>query len=429
MNNIPPSPAHSSSPDTAGKSTFRYKWVWIGAFLFLAFLVFLYFRHPTTSSNSPDKHRQTRLPVGVETAQTGDMPVILVELGTVVPIANVTVQTRVSGHLLKVYFQEGDYVKKGDLLALIDPRPFEATKAQYEGTLAADMAQLQQARLDNGRYQRLIRQNSVSAMTAQDQQYKVAQLEGQIKVDKALIQQQSLNIMYSHITAPVDGRVGIRQVDAGNYVTAGQSGGLVILTQMEPMSVILTLPESQIGPVVEQLRAKKSLNVEAWDSTDQKKLATGTTQVIDSEIDTATGTVRMRAIFPNKDYRLFPNEFVNAHLLVDTLHNVIIIPSHALQTGPNGQFVYVVGKDNTIDVRDVKTGITHADHTVITQGLKAGETVVTEGTDHLSAGTHVSIQDDRENTPPSASPSGPKTTAPLVKPASTPQGRTHPKNH
>ncbi|QNT77295.1 efflux RND transporter periplasmic adaptor subunit [Entomobacter blattae] len=373
------------------------------AFLVCLLLAFLFFRQSFTTSSQKHSYSQEAQPVGTASALIGDMPVILSELGTVVPITNVTVQTRVSGHLLKVYFHEGDYVKKGDLLALIDPRPFEASKAQYEGTLESDTAQLEQAKLDSARYQKLMHQNSIASQTAQDQQYKVAQLKGQIKVDQALIQQQKLNIMYSHVTAPVEGRVGIRQVDAGNYVTAGQSGGLVILTQMQPISVILTVPEKHIQPIVEQLRLSKKLTVEAWDSSNTKKLAKGTTEVLDSQIDTSTGTVRMRAIFDNTDTRLFPNEFVNAHILLKTLSKVILLPTRSLQTGPDGQFVYVVKPDHTIEVRPVNTGESYNGNTVITSGIKANEMVVTDGTDHLKTGIKVSVANPAPLKEPSAS--------------------------
>ncbi|MBV1838440.1 efflux RND transporter periplasmic adaptor subunit, partial [Acetobacter estunensis] len=203
------------------------------------------------------------------------------------------------------------------------------------------------------------------------------------------------------ITAPVDGRVGIRAVDRGNYVTAGQSGGLAILTQMQPISVIFTLPQDQLAQVADRLRATGSLPVDAWNSSNTQKIASGAVSVLDSQIDTATGTVRLRAIFPNQDEHLFPNEFVNARLLVDTLHNAIMVPNNALQTGPNGQFVYVVKTDSTVDVRNVTPGITDGTQTVISTGLVAGDRVVTDGTDHLRAGIKVTIPDDKTSTKPS----------------------------
>ncbi|WP_241694429.1 efflux RND transporter periplasmic adaptor subunit, partial [Komagataeibacter melomenusus] len=330
-------------------------------------------------------------PVAVTAVSRGDMPVVLTELGTVVPITNVTVQSRIDGYLMQVLFTEGQHVHKGDLLALIDTRPYEVLLAQYEGQLAQDVAQLRAAQVDNARYQRLIQQNSVAAMTAKDQQYKVEQLEGTVKADQALVDNEKLQITYCHIVAPVDGRVGIREVDMGNYITAGQTNGLVILTQMQPISVIFTLPENDIGPVATRLREGTPLSVDAWDSANLNKIATGQASVLDSQIDTSTGTVRMRAIFPNSQEELFPNQFVNARMLVSTDHDALLVPTNALQNGPNGQFVYVVKADSTVEVRNVKTGHANNTMTVVTDGVKEGERVVTDGVDHLRDGVKVSI--------------------------------------
>lgn len=282
-------------------------------------------------------------------------------------------------------------VKKGDLLALIDPRPYEALKAQYEGTLKSDQASLKQAKLDNARYQQLLKQNSIAPMTAQDQQYKVAQLEGQIKADQALIKQQELNIMYSHIRASVDGRIGIRQVDAGNYVTEGQSNGIAILTQMSPISVILTVPENNLSMIMDALKKQPELSVEAWNSDNTTKLADGKASVVDSQIDTSTGTVRMRAIFPNANWELFPNQFVNAHILVKTLNNVLTVPNNAIQTGPDGSFVYIVQDNSKVKLQNIKTGYNDGENTVIESGLKLNDKVVTDGIDQLSDGSKVTI--------------------------------------
>lgn len=330
-------------------------------------------------------------PVAVQTVHAGSMPVELTELGTVVPITNVTVQTRVEGYLMQVLFTEGQHVHKGDLLALIDPRPYQVQLEQYEGQLARDKAQLEQARVDNGRYQRLIRQDSIDAKTARDQQFMVQQLEGTVKADQALVDNQKLQLIYCHIIAPVDGRIGIRAVDRGNYVAAGQSGGLAVLTQMQPISVIFTLPQDQLPEVFAQLQARKSLPVSAWNSSNTQKIADGTVSTLDSQIDTATGTVRLRAIFANEDEHLFPNQFVNAHLLVKTLDHVLLLPTTAVQTGPSGLFVYVVKDDDTVSVQPVTTGISNGTLSVVTSGLKEGDRVVTDGTDHLRAGIKVSI--------------------------------------
>ena len=378
----------------------RGKWIVIGIAALVALLIAFAILRPHSGQNKGTgrRHSQTAgagdvQPVAVATVRTGDMPVILHLIGTVVPVTNVTVTPRVSGHILKVYYQEGQHVHAGDELELIDPRPYEATLAQYEGTLAADRAQLEKARVDNARYQRLIRQDSTSAMTARDQEFTVQQLEGQVKFDEANVRNAQLNVMYCHIIAPVEGRVGIRALDMGNYVTAGQSGGLTTLTQMQPISVIFTVPQNQLGSVAEHLRASGSLNVEAWNSEDTQKIASGTVKALDSQIDTATGTVRMRAIFTNEDETLFPNQFVNAHLLVNTLQNVLLVPGNALQTGPDGQFLYVVKPDMTVADVPVKVGATNDSDAVILSGVSLGDRVVTDGVSHLRPGAKVSIPD------------------------------------
>ncbi|MFT8719528.1 MdtA/MuxA family multidrug efflux RND transporter periplasmic adaptor subunit [Acetobacter sp.] len=389
----------TSSPTPPSSSPRRRRWIWvIVLLLFVAAVAYALVGHRQKSARRVGPTATDAQPVAVQTITRGDMPVVLTELGTVVPITNVTVQTRVDGYLMDVKFTEGQHVKKDDLLAIIDPRPYEVALRQYEGQLAQDQAQLERARIDNARYQKLIRQDSVAAMTARDQEFTVKQLEGTVKVDQALVDNQKLQLIYCHVTAPVDGRVGIRAVDKGNYVTAGQSGGLAILTQMQPISVIFTLPQDQLAEVVDELRAGQKLQVEAWNSSNTEKISTGSVSALDSQIDTSTGTVRLRAIFPNEDEHLFPNQFVNARLLVKTLHDAIIVPSNALQTGPNGQFVYVVKADSTVEVRNVKPGITDGTRTVVDSGLQAGDRVVTDGTDHLRAGASVSIPADHPDT-------------------------------
>ena len=346
---------------------------------------------PLRNAQAATKTVDAGIPVSVATIKAGDMPVVLSELGTVIPVTNVTVQNRVEGYLTQVLFTEGQEVHEGDLLAVIDPRPYEAELKQYSGQLAADQAQLDEARMDNARYQKLLRRDSIDSQTAQDQQYKVKQLEGTVEADQGLVDTYRLDIEYCHITAPVSGRVGIRAVDRGNYVTAAQSGGLAVLTQMQPISVIFTLPQDKLGMVWKRLRTTRTLPVEAWDSTDTTKLTDGAVSSLDSQIDTSTGTVRLRALFPNRDEDLFPNQFVNAHLLVDTEHDVLLAPTSAIQSGPNGSFAYVVQPDSTVAVRLLKTGVSQGDTVVVTSGLKADEQVVTSGIDRLHAGAKVTI--------------------------------------
>ncbi|MBO1359405.1 MdtA/MuxA family multidrug efflux RND transporter periplasmic adaptor subunit [Acetobacter sacchari] len=401
-------PTSTSPAATAPRPRRRWIGILIGIAL-VAVVAFALLRHKNGRSGGgpPGAASDESQPVAVETVTTGSMPVVLTELGTVVPITNVTVMPRVEGYLMDVKFTEGQHVKKGDLLEVIDTRPYEVLLAQYEGQLAQDQALLDKARVDNARYQKLIKQDSVAAMTARDQEFTVEQYEGTVKTDQALVDNEKLQLVYCHIIAPVDGRVGIRVVDKGNYVTAGQSGGLVVLTQMQPISVIFTLPQDQLPQVMDRLHAIGSLPVDAWNSSNTEKIASGTVSALDSEIDTSTGTVRLRAIFTNDDEHLFPNQFVNARLLVNTLQDAIIVPTNALQTGPNGQFVYVVKADDTVEVRNVKPGISDGSRTVVASGLNAGDRVVTDGTDHLRSGAKVTIPADH---PSGANDNAPATT-------------------
>ncbi|MCQ9155290.1 efflux RND transporter periplasmic adaptor subunit [Acidomonas methanolica] len=376
----------------------KKRWIAFGLLaVFIALIAVAFLRpHHKAGMAGPGGRAQAGdqpTPVGVAQVKTGDMPVVLTLLGTVVPITNVTVEARVTGYLMKVNFKEGQHVNQGDELELIDPRPYQVVVDQWEGTLAQDSALLAAARINNRRYQTLLKQNSTAAMTAVNQEYTVKQYEGTVKYDQAQLDAARLNVMYCHIIAPVSGRIGIRGVDMGNYVTGG-STTLGTLTQMQPISVIFTVPQNELSRVVDRMSAVGMLPVQAWDAANENRIADGTVKALDSQIDTATGTVRMRGIFPNEDEHLFPNQFVNARLMVDTLHNVMLVPSNALQTGPNGQFVYVVQPDNTVAVHLVKIGIASNDTTVVASGVKPGDRVVTDGTNHLRPGAKVTIAAD-----------------------------------
>ncbi len=349
-------------------------------------------------STAPKHAAMPPQPVAVSTVARGDVPVVLTELGTVTPLATVTVQSQVSGYLLQVDFHEGEDVKKGELLALVDPRPYQVQIEQYEAQLEKDEAALKEARMDLVRYQGLGRQNSIAKQTLEDQVFTVAQDEAATKIDQSQIDSAKLNLQYCHITAPVDGRVGLRQVDAGNYVTASETNGLVVLTEIKPISVIFTVSEDDIQPILAKLQGGAALTVDAYDRADVTKLATGSVETIDNQVDTSTGTVKLRAIFPNADERLFPNEFVNAHLELDTIRNAIIVPSPAVQNGPSGTFVYVIqrsqenGKQRVkVAVRNVQTGYAHSEKTVVSSGLNDGDQVVIDGTDRLKDGAVVTI--------------------------------------
>jgi multidrug efflux system membrane fusion protein len=375
----------------------RNLWPWFIFLLIVAGLVF--WLHPW-AKKAAGPHAGAAPPVAVAVAPVapGSMDVVLTELGTVTPLATVTVQSQISGYLQQVNFKEGQEVAKGFLLALVDPRPYEVLLEQYTAQLARDTAALSQAQMDLTRYQTLGRQQSIAKQTLDDQKFTVAQDQATIKIDQSQIDNEKLNIAYCHITSPVDGRVGLRQVDAGNYVTSTLTNGLVVITQIKPISVIFTVAEDDIQPILEKLNGSVSLAVDAYDRTDSKKLATGSVETIDNQVDTSTGTVKLRANFPNADERLFPNEFVNAHLLLQTLNGVLIVPTPAIQNGPNGNFVYVVKTStvnghevNKVAVANVKVGYAHGDRTVIQSGLASGDKVVIDGTDRLKDGAVVTI--------------------------------------
>ncbi|MFP3798097.1 MdtA/MuxA family multidrug efflux RND transporter periplasmic adaptor subunit [Paraburkholderia sp. SIMBA_027] len=334
-------------------------------------------------------------PVSVATARAGDMPIVITALGTVTPLADVTVRTQLSGTLQSVNFEEGQMVKKGDVLAQIDPRPYQISLANAEGQLARDQALLATARLDLKRYQTLLAQDSIASQQVDTQASLVKQYEGTVKSDQANIDTYKLDLTYARITAPVSGRVGLRQVDPGNYVTSGDTNGIVVLTQLQPISVIFTTSEDNLPAIMKQMRAGTKLSVTAYDRSNTTMLEGGYLQTLDNQIDTTTGTVKLRASFKNDDESLFPNQFVNARLLVDTIHNAVIVPTSAVLNGSQGQYVYVVKPDNTVTVRVVKVGPIDAERTSIASGLAVGERVVIDGSDRLREGSKITIPAER----------------------------------
>lgn len=332
--------------------------------------------------------------VRVMKATRGDMPVILNELGTVTPTATVTVMPNqaVSGYLIDVPFQEGQDVQKGQVLAEIDPRPFQAALDQAIGTLQRDQGLLEEAKMDLVRFQRLTKLDSIARQQTEDQAYLVKQDEGTVKLDQAAIETARLNLSYSHITAPVAGRVGLRLVDPGNYVTGSSSTGIAVITTIKPTTVEFTVAQNDLQKVVERFRtAGVTLPVMAYTSDGSKLLATGTLYAINNQMTTSTGTVMLRATFANDDEALFPDEFVNVRLLVDTLHQAVLVPTAAVLSGAPGNYVYLVNKDNTAAVRKVTLGPSDGQNTVIASGLDAGDTVVTDGTDRLSDGAKIKV--------------------------------------
>jgi len=363
---------------------------WIVLLLGLAGVLLLVLRLQT---NVATTHRFALPPqaVGVAKATPSDMQVAAAGLGTVTALATVTVQTQISGVMQSIGFQEGQIVKKGDFIAQIDPRPYEALLQQAKGTLAHDQGLLNQARIDLARYAKLNQQNSIGRQTYEDQIYVVQQYEGSVAADLGAIQTQNVNLAFCHITSPIDGRVGLRQVDPGNYITPSLTNGLVVITQLDPISVIFTLPEDQIPAIQEQLAAGAKLQAVAYDRANTTELATGTLETIDNQIDTTTGTVKLRVLFANPSNTLFPNQFVNVRLIVNTLHDVLTIPNAAIQTGAPGSFVYAIQPDSTVAVTPVKLGVADETKTQITDGLSPGQPVVVDGADRLRDGAKVTL--------------------------------------
>jgi membrane fusion protein, multidrug efflux system len=344
-------------------------------------------------------------PVKIATARLGDIKVFVNGLGAVTPVATVNVVTQISGVLTEVGFREGQLVKKGDFLAQIDPRPYEVLQAQYEGQLLRDQGLLDQAKIDLARYQTLLKQNSIARQTEEDQVYLVKQYEGSVKTDRALIDAQKLNLIYSHIVSPVDGRVGLRLVDPGNYVQVGATNAsIAVITQLQPITVIFPVPEDALPEIMPQVDAGVPMRVEIFDRANINRLAVGELITADNEIDVTTGMVKLRARFDNRDNKLFPNQFVNAHLLTRTLRNVVVVPTAAVQRGAPGAYAYVVDADNKARVHVLSLGPTEEDMTEVKSGLSAGDRVVVDGADRLRDGSPVRIPGEAGSEPSQTKP-------------------------
>ena len=370
--------------------------------------------------------------VSVAAAAAGDIQLRIPALGTVTPLATVTVRTQISGIMQKILFTEGQTVHQGDSLAQIDPRPYEAALQQMQGNLQRDQALLADAKLDLKRYEGLVKEDSIAEQQLDTQKALVDQYIGTIESDEGQLKTAGVNLVYTHIIAPVSGRVGLRQVDQGNYVTPGDANGIVVINQLQPITVIFPIPEDNVSALMLKLHSGAALAVEAYDRTNSTKLADGTLLTVDNQIDVTTGTVKLRAQFENTDDRLFPNQFVNVQLLQDLLRNQIIIPNSAVRRGaPNGvvsTFVYVVNSDHTVTVRPVTLGVVDGERVAITKGLNLGELVVTDGGDRLRDGAEVLLPGA---TPaPGATSTPGVATHPSVSTRTGPPGshkRTHPK--
>jgi multidrug efflux system membrane fusion protein len=320
------------------------------------------------------------------------MPITLIGLGTVTPLATVTVQSQISGQIMHIAFKEGQTVKAGDPLIQIDPRPYQVALEQAQGALARDKALLANARVDVDRYQTLFAQDSIAEQQLATQKSLVAQYAGAMLTDQGQIDAAKLNLTYCHIVSPINGRVGLQQVNIGNYVTPSEPNGLVVVTQLRPISVVFTLPEDDIPPLLQRMHAGAPLPVTAWDRSNTHQLTSGTLQSIDSQIDTTTGTIRLKALFANDDESLFPQQFVNVVLLLDTLHGATLISQAGVQRGAPGTYVYLVNPDQTVSVRKVTLGPGDANNVAIAAGLKPGDTVVVDGADKLTDGAKVVVR-------------------------------------
>jgi len=385
------------------------KWAWglvaLAVVALLAVWTYMRWQQPAPGAQQfgkrgGDPTRAT--PVVAVPAKTGNVNVYLNGLGTVTPLKTVTVRSRVDGQLMRVLFREGQIIKEGELLAEIDPRPYQAALLQVEGMMVRDQALLANARIDLERYRTLFAQDSIPKQQLDTQVALVAQYEGTVKLDQGQVDNAKLQLIYSRVTAPISGLLGLRQVDPGNIVHATDAGGFVVITQMQPITVIYTIPQDNLQVVLRLLKAGQRVPVEAYDREQKIKLASGALLTVDNQIDPTTGTVRLKAQFPNDDNGLFPNQFVNVRMLVDIRRDATTVPGSAIQRGVQGMYVYVVKADNTVTLRQVKVGPTEGDVTVVESGVAPGESVVIDGTDRLREGAKVELA----SRDPAAAPKG-----------------------
>jgi multidrug efflux system membrane fusion protein len=379
----------------------RLRWLWLVVLAGLGYGAYRGYqfeaqKQADAAALAAARRAHQTISVVVTPAHLGNMPVELQSLGTVTAFQTVTVKTRIDGQLTHIAFREGQFVNRGDLLAEIDPRPYQVQLEQAEGQLARDEAQLKDAQANLNRYKALYADQVIAKQQLDTQASTVAQFGGAIQADQAQINNAKLQLTYCKITAPISGRVGLRQVDAGNMIHATDPTGIIVITQLQPITVLFSIPEDNLQPVLKRLRSGATLPVDAYDRNGAKKLATGTLLTVDNQIDPNTGTSKLKAVFNNGANTLFPNQFVNIRLLLETRHDALIIPAAALQTGPQGSFVYVI-TDKTAHVRPVTVGITQGTNISIDEGLKPGDEVVVDGADKLTEGMKVGVRQPEGN--------------------------------
>jgi multidrug efflux system membrane fusion protein len=404
--------ANPAGPNSSGEGPARrephskgHRWVWIVALAVLIGGSIWYFRGSRASTEaqgpaapggaSKGQGRQGAgpggfvIPVVVATAQRGDLPVYFDGLGTVTAFNTVTLHSRVDGQITKINFQEGQFVHQGESLLEIDPRPYQVQLEQAEGQLAKDQAQLRDVQVNYERFQLLYKEGVIPKQQLDTQGAQVGQFEGSIKADQGTIDSAKLQLVYSHVTAPISGRIGLRLVDIGNIVHASDTNGLLVITQLQPIAVIFSLPQDQLPQVATKLRNSEQLVVDAYDRDDTTKIESGKLLTIDNQIDTTTGTYKLKAVFNNDRNLLFPNQFVNVHLLADVKKNLVIVPASAIQRGPQGTYVYVVQSGNTAKIETVTIALTTGNSVGLSAGLNAGDVVVVDGQDKLQDGSQV----------------------------------------
>jgi multidrug efflux system membrane fusion protein len=403
---LPESLVHPADFDREPRQSGGRAWIWILALVVVLGATYWYFHsekggaavaalggaaggHGGRPGGPGEGNPDQVVPVVVSTATRGDLPVFFNGLGTVTAYNTVTIRSRVDGQIVKINFTEGQMVREGESLVEIDPRPYQVQLEQAEGQLAKDQAQLRDVQVDYDRYQQLFKAGVIPKQQVDTQQAQVGQFMGSIKADQASIDNAKLQITYSHVTAPISGRVGLRLVDIGNIVHATDTTGLLVITQLQPIAVIFSLPQDQLSQVMAKMHGAGPLPVDAYDRDDTTKIATGRLLTIDNQIDTTTGTYKLKAVFNNDKDTLFPNQFVNIHLLVDTKHNVTIVPATAIARGPQGTYVYLTQKDSRVKIQPVTVTLNSGNSVAIGKGLRAGDTVVIDGQDKLQDGSRI----------------------------------------